>query len=44
MSMAQPINVKGKVTDGSTGEGIPGANLVVKGTMTGTITNANAGI
>lgn len=37
---AQNITVRGKVTDTTNGEGIPGANVVVKGTTTGTITNA----
>jgi hypothetical protein len=41
MSMAQTINVKGKVTDASTGEGIPGANVLLKGTTTGTVTNSD---
>jgi TonB-dependent starch-binding outer membrane protein SusC len=35
--MAQTVNVKGRVTDASTGEGIPGAYVVVKGTTTGTL-------
>ncbi len=39
--MAQTVNVSGKVTGASTGEGIPGANVVVKGTTVGTITDAN---
>ncbi|MBB3187074.1 SusC/RagA family TonB-linked outer membrane protein [Microbacter margulisiae] len=42
MSMtAQNIFVKGVVKDASTGETIIGANVVVKGTTTGTITDAN---
>ncbi|HNU79032.1 MAG TPA: SusC/RagA family TonB-linked outer membrane protein, partial [Prolixibacteraceae bacterium] len=39
--MAQTVNISGKVTGSSTGEGIPGANVVVKGTTTGTITDGN---
>jgi len=39
--MAQTVNISGKVTGSSTGEGIPGANVVVKGTTTGTITYGN---
>ncbi|HOY52223.1 MAG TPA: carboxypeptidase-like regulatory domain-containing protein, partial [Prolixibacteraceae bacterium] len=38
---AQQVTVRGKVTDASSGEGIPGANVVVKGTTTGTITNVD---
>ncbi len=37
---AQTTTVKGQVTDASDGSAIPGANVVVKGTTTGTITNA----
>ena len=36
---AQNITVKGKVTDSQTKEGIPGANVVVKGTTNGVISN-----
>lgn len=36
---AQNITVKGKVIDSQTKEGIPGANVVVKGTTTGVISN-----
>ncbi len=38
---AQNINVKGTVKDASTGEGIPFAAIQVKGTTTGTATDAN---
>lgn len=41
VAFAQPVTVRGKVTDASNGEGIPGANVVVKGTTTGTITNVD---
>ena len=41
ISIAQTINVKGKVSDASTGEAIPGANVLLKGTTTGTITNSD---
>lgn len=33
--------IKGKVTDGSSLEPLPGANIVIKGTTTGTITNSS---
>lgn len=36
---SQAVEVKGKVTDAQTGEGIPGATVSVKGTSTGTVTN-----
>jgi len=35
------VKVTGKVTDKATGEAIPGASIVVKGTSTGTGTNAD---
>jgi len=38
---AQQRNVKGKVTDASTGKSLPGVNVFVKGTTVGTATNAN---
>ena len=41
VAFSQPVTVRGNVTDASNGEGIPGANVVVKGTTTGTITNAD---
>src|SRR5690349_10994810 len=40
MTFAQ-TTVKGKVTDARTGEGVIGANVMVKGTAQGTITDAN---
>ena len=36
----QQIRVSGKVTDGSTGEVMPGVNITVKGTSIGTISDA----
>ncbi len=42
-AMAQNIEVKGKVSDASTGEALPGVNILIKGTMNGTATNANGG-
>ncbi|MFA5328235.1 MAG: TonB-dependent receptor [Prolixibacteraceae bacterium] len=36
---AQTVTVKGKVSDASTKEGIPGVNVVVKGTTNGVISN-----
>jgi iron complex outermembrane receptor protein len=33
------ITVKGTITDSSTGESLPGVNVTVKGTTTGTVTN-----
>lgn len=38
---AQNVNIKGTVKDASTGEGIPFAAIQVKGTTTGTATDAN---
>lgn len=35
----QQAKITGKVTDGATGEGIPGASILVKGTMRGTVTD-----
>ena len=32
---AQTGKIKGKVVDGQTGDGLPGANVIVEGTMTG---------
>ena len=40
-ALAQTINVKGKVTDANTGESVPFASIQVKGTMTGTATDAD---
>lgn len=36
---AQPVTVRGKVTETGSGEPVPGVNVVVKGTTTGTITD-----
>lgn len=33
--------IKGRVTDGETPNGIPGVNIVIKGSQTGTVTDAN---
>ncbi|MFA5327395.1 MAG: TonB-dependent receptor [Prolixibacteraceae bacterium] len=38
-AMAQQTVLKGKVTDSSSGEALPGVSIVVKGTTNGTITN-----
>ena len=40
-ALAQNITVKGEVKDANTGEGVPFASIQVKGTMTGTATDAN---
>lgn len=40
-AFAQNITVKGVVTDATTGEGIPYASIQVKGTVTGTSTDAD---
>lgn len=37
-AFSQTINVRGKVSMATTGESIPGANVLVKGTTTGTVT------
>ena len=37
-AVAQNLSVSGLVQDGTTGEGIIGANVVIKGTTNGTIT------
>lgn len=39
ISMAQGHNVEGYVTDGTTGEPLPGVNVFVEGTTTGTVTD-----
>lgn len=39
--MAQTGTIEGTVTDGTTGDPLPGANVVVAGTNFGTATNAN---
>ncbi|GAB3943466.1 TonB-dependent receptor [Spirosoma harenae] len=36
-----PIKITGKVTDSPTGTGLPGVTVQVKGTTTGTVTDAN---
>ena len=36
---AQEINVTGKIIDENTGEPLPGVNVLIKGTATGTISN-----
>ena len=38
--LKQQVSVSGKVTDASTGEALPGVNVLVKGTTIGTATNA----
>jgi len=40
-TIAQTIEVKGKILDGSTGEALPGVNIQIKGTSTGTATGAD---
>ena len=40
-SIAQQQNVTGVVTDASTGEVMPGVNVLVKGTVTGSLTDSN---
>ena len=40
LAKAQQVTVTGKVTDASTGEALPGVNVVVKGTTIGTATDA----
>ncbi|MBN1184574.1 MAG: TonB-dependent receptor [Bacteroidales bacterium] len=39
--LAQSINVSGKITDASTGELLPGVNIIINGTTTGTISDIN---
>jgi TonB-linked SusC/RagA family outer membrane protein len=39
--IAQTITVKGKITSGTTGEVLPGVNVIVKGTSIGTVTDSN---
>jgi TonB-linked SusC/RagA family outer membrane protein len=41
LSFAQAQNVSGKVTDASDGSALPGVNVVIKGTTSGTTTDAN---
>src|ERR1700761_7606562 len=40
-AFAQNFTVKGKVTDATTGETLPGASVTIKGTNNGTQTDAN---
>ncbi|MBE7177401.1 MAG: TonB-dependent receptor [Mucilaginibacter polytrichastri] len=40
-AFAQNISIKGKVSDGSNGETLPGVSVTVKGTTNGTQTDAN---
>lgn len=40
MALAQERTVKGKVTSAEDGSGLPGVNVVVKGTTNGTVTDA----
>ncbi len=40
-TFAQSKTVKGKVTDSETGEGVPGVNVIIKGTTKGTVTNVD---
>ena len=42
VALAQERVVTGKVVD-ETGSGMPGVNVLVKGTPTGTVTDANGG-
>jgi TonB-dependent starch-binding outer membrane protein SusC len=37
--IAQSVQIKGKVTDASTGEALPGVNIILKGTTFGVITS-----
>ncbi len=39
VGVAQNVNITGKVTNATNGEAIPGANVVLKGTTTGTVTD-----
>jgi len=39
----QQVNVSGTVTDATDGSALPAVNVVVKGTLTGTVTNLNGG-
>ena len=40
-AMAQPYTVRGVIADATTGETLIGANVVVKGTTQGTVTDVN---
>ncbi len=39
MAYAQDQTISGKITDGSDGSGLPGVNILVKGTTVGTVTD-----
>ncbi len=41
VSLSQTTKIRGKITDSTTGETIPGVNVTIKGTHTGTITDFN---
>lgn len=41
MKESQQITVRGTVTDGSTGDALPGVNVVIKGTTAGSITDVD---
>lgn len=41
LSPIQTNNIKGKVTDATTGEPLPGVNVVIDGTSTGVVTDIN---
>ncbi|HET6555997.1 MAG TPA: TonB-dependent receptor [Prolixibacteraceae bacterium] len=43
MAMAQQLVLSGKVTDSSSGETLPGVNIVVKGTANGTVSDMDGG-
>ena len=43
LSDSQQNQVSGRITDASTGEPMPGVNIVVKGTSIGTLTDVNGG-
>ena len=38
---SQDIKISGTITDMETKQGIPGANILIKGKLTGTVTNAS---
>ena len=38
--MSQQLTVKGKITDSQTGEPMPGVNIIIKGTSTGSLADA----
>ena len=41
MKLNMQQKISGKVTDASTGEPLPGVNIIIKGTTTGTVTDIN---